>query len=363
MTFLTLRSVSKSFEGHVALRDIDLDIPAGSRTVVVGPSASGKTTLLRLIAGFEVPDDGVVTLEGRVLAGDLQLVPAHRRGIGYVAQDGGLFPHLNVEQNIGFGLKLTGAARRDEILELLDMVELQPSLLQRRPDQLSGGQQQRVALARALAQQPRLILLDEPFSALDTALREATRKAVGRILSAAGITSILVTHDREEALKFADQVAILDGGSLMQAGAPRTLYAAPNSIAVATYLGDAVVLPAVVSGTSATCAYGRLRVHPTSVSGAAVVLIRPEQITLTEISSDADADDAAAEASFGEIVEADFAGAYQAVTIRPRGGDEDAGPPIVVRSAATFVATPGRLVRLDIAGDARVYPADGDDTG
>ncbi len=361
MTFLTLRSVSKSFDGHAALRGIDLDVAAGSRTVVVGPSASGKTTLLRIIAGFEVPDEGVVTLEGRVLAGDMQTVPAHRRGIGYVAQDGALFPHLTVEQNIGFGLTLTGAARQDRIVELLDMVELQSSLLARRPDQLSGGQQQRVALARALAQEPRLILLDEPFSALDTDLREATRKAVGRILSAAGITAILVTHDREEALKFADQVAILDGGVLMQAGAPRTLYDAPNSIAVATYLGDAIVLPAIVEGGSAKCVFGRLRVRPGKISGAATILVRPEQITLTEVAAGVDAGDG--DASFGEIVEAEFAGAYQAVTIKPRGADAAAGPLIVVHSAPTFAATPGKVVRLDTAGEARVFEAEGGAAG
>lgn len=358
MNFLTLRSIRKTFDGHVALRDVDLDVPAGSRTVVVGPSASGKTTLLRVIAGFEAPDEGTVELDGRALAGEAQMVPAHRRGIGYVAQDGALFPHLSVAENIGFGLNTTGPARQGRILELLDTVELQPSLLERRPDQLSGGQQQRVALARALAQEPRLILLDEPFSALDTDLREATRKAVGRILSAAGITAILVTHDREEALKFADQVVILGSGAVMQAGAPRNLYAAPRSIAVATYLGDAIVLPSIVQGTTATCAYGRVRVHPSNVSGAATILIRPEQIMLTALEPGMSAD-TDVEACFGEIMEADFAGAYLAVTIKPLGGKAGDGPPIVARSAATFAASPGVRVRLDIAGVARVFNAEG----
>lgn len=354
MTFLTLHAVGKSFDGHVVLRGIDLEIPAGSRTVVVGPSASGKTTLLRIIAGFEVPDFGTVSLDDRVLADGTQAIPAYQRGIGYVAQDGALFPHLTVEQNIGFGLALVGAARRARIEELLETVELDDALLARRPDQLSGGQQQRVAIARALAQRPRLILLDEPFSALDTGLREATRRAVGRILGAAGITTILVTHDQEEALTFADQVAVLDHGELAQVGSPRDLYDRPNSVAVARYVGDAIVLDADLSDGWATCLFGRIKVPASDHSGPAKVLLRPEQITLVEQRDDAST--TTPEAFIGEITDISYAGAYQSVVVRSTSSNSMHQSSISVRTSNGFTATTGARVRLEIAGEALIFP-------
>ena len=180
MSFLTLEAVGRQYGTVVALDGIDLRVPVASRTAIVGPSGSDKTTLLRLIAGFEAPDTGRIALDGRLLADGSAAVPAYRRGIGFVPQDGALFPHLSVAANIGFGLD-RGLPRRDErILELMDAVELDRGMRLRRPDELSGGQQQRVALARALAREPRLMLLDEPFSALDAGLRETMRKAVAR---------------------------------------------------------------------------------------------------------------------------------------------------------------------------------------
>src|SRR5258705_458325 len=161
MSFLQLRSVRKSYGSIVAIDDLDLTVPTGSRTVIVGPSGSGKTTLLRLIAGFEAPDAGSIVMEGTILADRETFIPAHRRNIGLVTQDGALFPHLSVADNIGFGLE-RDADREARVLALLDMVELDRVLLHRRPHELSGGQQQRVALARALARRPRLMLLDEP---------------------------------------------------------------------------------------------------------------------------------------------------------------------------------------------------------
>ncbi len=371
MTFLTLHAISKSFGGVVALDGIDLAVPAGSRTVIVGPSASGKTTLLRIIAGFDAPDDGVVALDGRVLADALQTVPAYRRGIGYVAQDGALFPHLTVAANIGFGLDLQGAARQERIAELLAMVELPSSVLQRRPDQLSGGQQQRVAIARALAQQPRLMLLDEPFSALDTGLREATRKAVGKILSAAGITTILVTHDQNEALTFADQVAVLQNGRLAQAGSPREVYAEPKSTAVASYLGDAIVLDADVADGFARCALGRLRTAASARRGPGTVMLRPEQVRVVDVEEMPAS--GGARAVTGEVVDIDYAGAYSALTVRLGGanGYGDSGPawggPIAVATSIvvkTFAPRPppiGAIVRLHVEGCAHVFHAAADD--
>jgi iron(III) transport system ATP-binding protein len=250
-TAIELAGVGKSFGEATVLDGIDLAVPEGSRTVIVGSSGSGKTTLLRLISGFELPDTGTITINGRLVAGPGHFVAAHRRGIGYVAQDGALFPHLTVGQNIGFGLgpALRGGTRREKaraVDELLGMVSLSPDFAPRRPDELSGGQQQRVALARALARRPRVMLLDEPFSSLDAGLRAATRDIVAATLERAGITTVLVTHDQAEAMSFANQLAVLRDGRLGQVGSPRELYWRPVDLFTARFLGDAVVLPAVI---------------------------------------------------------------------------------------------------------------------
>ena len=221
---LEARNLAKSFNGNAVLEDIDLRLRPGSITAVVGSSGCGKTTLLRLIAGFETPDAGTVTIAGRQVASPESAVAPHRRGVGYVAQDGALFPHLTVGQNIAYGLPGTArsARVRARVAELLETVSLDASYASRRPHQLSGGQQQRVALARALARQPVLMLLDEPFSALDTGLRASTRKAVAQLLADAGVTTLLVTHDQEEALSIADQVAVMRDGRFTQVGTPAT---------------------------------------------------------------------------------------------------------------------------------------------
>ena len=199
-TILEVKGLAKSFHANTVLHDIDLDLQSGTTTAVVGSSGCGKTTLLRLIAGFEAPDAGTITIDGRQVAGPESAVAPHRRGVGYVAQDGALFPHLTVGQNIAYGLHGTARGEvRARVSELLETVSLDASYASRRPHQLSGGQQQRVALARALARHPVLMLLDEPFSALDTGLRASTRKAVAGLLTNAGVTTLLVTHDQEEA--------------------------------------------------------------------------------------------------------------------------------------------------------------------
>ena len=357
MTFLTLRSIRKTYDGVVALEDIDLSVPAGSRTVIVGPSASGKTTLLRIIAGFDAPDAGVVTLDDRVLADADGMIPAYRRGIGYVAQDGALFPHLTVEANIGFGLELLGTARHERILELLDMVELPPSILPRRPDQLSGGQQQRVAIARALAQQPRLMLLDEPFSALDAGLRDATRKAVGKMLRCAGVTTILVTHDQQEALTFADQVAVLHRGRLAQVGAPREVYERPASAAVASYLGDAIVLDANVADGYADCALGRVAVLSGSLRGAGRLMLRPEQVRVAETDPGSNATTLTASGAVGgEVVDVDYAGAHSTATVRIARRSRECL--IVVKLMGRQPPSLGDNVQLCVDGIAHLLPSD-----
>ena len=286
MTFLKLHAIRKCYGSVVALDRIDLSVAAGSRTAIVGPSGCGKTTLLRLVAGFDVPDSGTITLGGEVIAGDGHQVPAHRRNIGIVAQDGCLFPHLSVADNIAFGVNADRAVKHGKAAELMDMVGLDRAMLSRKPDQLSGGQQQRVALARALARKPRLMLLDEPFSALDTGLRVATRKAVTEVLSGAGIPTILVTHDQAEAFAFAQQLVVMRNGTFAQVGSPQELYARPVDPATANFLGEAIILPAEISGGYADSLIGRLPVDDREYHGKAQIMIRPEQITVTGVSSE-----------------------------------------------------------------------------
>ena len=214
-----------------------------------------------------------------MVAGAGRTVPPQERRVGYVPQEGALFPHLDVGANIGFGL--TRAERRTgRVAELLDLVELPAAYAARHPHELSGGQQQRVALARALAPNPSVVLLDEPFSSLDASLRASTGRAVVRALHAAGATAVLVTHDQDEALSLADQVAVMRAGRLVQAATPRDLYRAPADPDVARFVGGAAILRADVRDGVATCALGSLVVEGACRDGAAEVLVRPEQLRL-----------------------------------------------------------------------------------
>src|SRR5476649_2955050 len=261
MSTLDLREITKSYSAVKVLESINLRVGPGSRTAIVGPSGSGKTTLLRIIAGFETPDSGQVLLQGQRLFDVTTQVPAHQRGIGFVPQDGALFPHFTVAGNIAYGLSGGKREKQIRIDELMEMVALDRRLATLWPHELSGGQQQRVALARALAQKPVLMLLDEPFSALDTGLRSAMRKMVARLLSDAGITTILVTHDQSEALSFADQLAVMRQGRLVQSGHPMDLYRYPDDEQTALFLGDAVVMPARIEAGWAHCDLGRIPVN------------------------------------------------------------------------------------------------------
>ncbi|MET0438316.1 MAG: ABC transporter ATP-binding protein [Devosia sp.] len=280
MTVLHIANLGKTYGTTTALAGINLDVAMGSRTVIVGPSGSGKTTLLRLIAGFETPDEGKIELNGELIADPEVGVPAHRRNIGLVMQEGALFPHLSVLDNICFGIRSEADASA-RALALMDLTELDRSMAQRQPHQLSGGQQQRVALARALARQPRLMLLDEPFSALDAGLREQMRDATAQILAQAGVATVLVTHDRDEAMGFADQLVILRDGRLVQAGSPKALYRRPIDATTAAFLGAAIILPADFSGRVAECALGALPLpEDDTAEGTGTVLIRPEQVTI-----------------------------------------------------------------------------------
>jgi iron(III) transport system ATP-binding protein len=279
MSGLVISGITKSFEGHRVLDGVDLDVPAGSIVAALGPSGGGKTTLLRIIAGFLDADAGTISLGGRSLIKDGRGIAPQRRGIGYVPQEGALFPHLSVAANIAFGVH--GSARRSfDVDEMLALVDLDQALKQRHPHQLSGGQQQRVALARALAPRPGVVLLDEPFSSLDAGLRAETGRAVVHALRAAGATAILVTHDQGEALALADQVAVMRDGRVAQLATPVDLYRTPVSPAIATFVGSVVVLPATVAGEIAITPLGKLDIPPGSPQGPVQVLVRPEQLRL-----------------------------------------------------------------------------------
>jgi len=287
MKDLRISGVAKSFGPQRVLRGLDLSVPHGSFTAILGASGSGKTTLLRIVAGFERPDEGEVRLGEEVVddAGQ-RFVPSEHRRIGYVPQEGALFPHLSVGRNVGFGLP-RGPGRAARVDELLELVGLS-GYRRRYPHQLSGGQQQRVALARALAIEPEIVLLDEPFASLDAALRASVRADVLGVLRRAGTTSILVTHDQDEALSMADQVAVLRRGLIAQLDTPSALYGRPGDAELAQFFGESNLLEGEVRNGVATTSLGRLPVGawagPTE-GGRARVMVRPEQIALGDVTT------------------------------------------------------------------------------
>ncbi|WP_418202301.1 ABC transporter ATP-binding protein [Arthrobacter dokdonensis] len=355
---LMVAGARKSFGGTEVLKGVDLTVAQGRTTAIVGASGSGKTTLLRVIAGFEAPDAGSVSLGGVEVAGPSAWLPAHRRSVGYVAQDGALFPHLTVGQNIGFGLPVRGRAAAPRVAELLEMVSMDPSYAKRKPSQLSGGQQQRVALARALARQPQLMLLDEPFSALDAGLRVATRRAVSKTLSDAGVTTILVTHDQAEALSFADQVAVMRDGTLAQIGSPFVVYTRPSDRATAEFLGDAVILEAWMEGSLALCSLGGIPVRRPAVQGRARLMLRPEQIRISEGGK-----------IRGRVVDTDYFGPETTVRIQlapievdptgPVDPHQPVGGEIInIRHWNAMLARPGTELSLKVVGEGVVFPWD-----
>lgn len=270
---ISVRGVHKSYRDRRVLAGVDLDVAAGTITAVLGPSGCGKTTLLRIMAGFDDPDAGVVRIAGHTVVGDGPVVPAHRRRVGLMPQEGALFPHLSVGGNVAFGLPSRNGVAAD-VAHWLEVVGL-PGLADARPHELSGGQQQRVALARALAAKPRVLLLDEPFAALDAGLRVRVREDIAEILRAAGTTAVLVTHDQAEALSLADSVALLFDGTVAQHAAPTDLYDRPANLQTARFVGATVELAGTCGDGVARTALGA---HPVQVrvpDGPVVVVLRP----------------------------------------------------------------------------------------
>ncbi|HYB88478.1 MAG TPA: ABC transporter ATP-binding protein [Streptosporangiaceae bacterium] len=346
---LAVAGLHKAFGRHPVLAGLDLEVAAGTLTAVLGPSGSGKTTLLRILAGFERPDRGSVIIGGVTVDDDRCHVPADRRRIGYVSQEGSLFPHLTVGANVGFGLP-RGQRRGRRVGDLLDAVAL-TGLAGRYPHQLSGGQQQRVALARALAVTPRVVLLDEPFASLDANLRASVRADVLAILRDAAMTAILVTHDQQEALSSAGRVAVIRDGAIAQFATPRDLYDHPADADLARFVGDANLLDGQAEdglvrtplGTLTT--RGDLRAAP---GKPVTVLIRPEQL---EIRPGADGPGAR-----GQVIGTSFHGHDTLIRVR---ADSQAVPsPILVRAHGNPQLMPGSGVTLTVREPVCAWPCD-----
>lgn len=271
--------VTKAFGDVEVLHGVSLSVPAGRMLALLGPSGCGKTTLLRIVAGLERPDAGMVVVGEQVLTDGGQVVPPERRRVGMVFQDWALFPHLSVAANVAYGLrKLPAAETEQRVADALAMVGL-ADLADRPPSTLSGGQQQRIALARAIAPRPAVLLLDEPFSNLDAALRGRVRTEVHQLLSELGITTVFVTHDQEEAFVLGDDVAVVRDGRIVQQAAPTAIYARPADRWVAEFVGDANLVPGRASGTSAATALGAVALEE-ELSGPVDVLVRPEWLSI-----------------------------------------------------------------------------------
>jgi sulfate/thiosulfate transport system ATP-binding protein len=279
---ILIRNICKSFGSFVALEKVSLDVPDGDLLALLGPSGSGKTTLLRIIAGLDVADSGTVLLQNE----DISQLSARERNVGFVFQHYALFRHMTVAQNIGYALRVRKAPRpqvRERVFELLELVRLE-GLQDRYPSQLSGGQRQRVALARALAAEPRVLLLDEPFGALDAKVRQELRQWLRKLHEELHVTSIFVTHDQEEAMELADRVVVMNRGRIEQMGSTDELYERPASPFVFDFLGPTNVLPAEIRGRNlffagATLPIATESIHP---SGPVDVYVRPGDLRLAE---------------------------------------------------------------------------------
>jgi iron(III) transport system ATP-binding protein len=363
VTDLELVGARHRYSRDPVLDGVDLKVDSGSFVAVLGASGSGKTTLLRVIAGFERLESGSVRLGDRVVDDGHRAVPPEKRKVGYVPQDGALFPHMRVAANVAFGLGRK--ARRGQVSELLEMVGL-AGLERRYPHELSGGQQQRVALARALAVEPEVVLLDEPFAALDAALRASLRREVAHILKARGTTSVLVTHDQDEALSMADRVAILRNGRIVADSEPEHLYRSPVDAALASFLGEANLLTGTVSGGAVTTSLGRLVLQegvvdtwhdrPSPADGTATVLVRPEQLEVRTRN--------AVPAGGGipaRVLDRAFFGHDAVLRVRPtrHDGEEREGEPLLVRVTGHTAPAPGSDVLLTVRGPVMAWPEPG----
>jgi iron(III) transport system ATP-binding protein len=351
MSELRVTSLTKSFDGQPVLHGVDLSVERGTLLALLGPSGSGKTTLLRVLCGFERADGGTVEIDGVRVAGPGVHVPSEARRIGYVPQEGALFPHLSVADNIVFGLPRQQRRARYRVDELLALVGLPAAYGDRSPQALSGGQQQRVALARALAPSPSLVMLDEPFSSLDAALRIETREAVANALAATGATAVLVTHDQAEALSLGHEVAVLWRGRLVQTDSPEAVYRRPVSRELASFVGDAVIVPGSIDRANSKqviCEFGTLSIARAMTANDidVDVMIRPEQIRIV---SDHRGEGDGVEAVVEKVV---FYGHDASVMLRSVTGARG----VQIRVAGHSHPRVGERISLSVEGDVVAYP-------
>ncbi len=344
MADLVIEDLYKSYGCDPVLSSLELRVPSGTIVALLGASGSGKTTLLRTICGFERLDCGTITLDGRVLAGPGTHLAPERRQIGYVAQEGALFPHLSVAANVGFGLSRAQRRSSSLVHRLLTMVGLARSYAARMPQELSGGEQQRVALARALAPGPRIVLLDEPFSSLDATLRVETRAAVADALAQSGATALLVTHDQAEALSMGHQVAVLRSGSMAQVAAPDVLYRRPIDAEMACFVGDAVLLPGIADHGTVVCGLGRLQLATDMPRGDVEVMVRPEQVRIV--------DNGGVRAT---VIATSFYGHDATVLLALGDHGQAAGPRVTARVQGHRQPAVGDIVQLAIDGEVVTF--------
>jgi iron(III) transport system ATP-binding protein len=356
---IDVRAVSKRFGALEVLRDVDLRVEPARIVALLGSSGCGKTTLLRTIAGLERLDAGEVRVGDRVLsarAGDVH-VPPEKRHVGMVFQDWALFPHLTVAQNVGYGLPRS-ERRGPRVAAVLRMVGLD-GLGDRQPTTMSGGQQQRVALARALAPQPGVLLLDEPFSNLDSTLRVQVRTEVHQLLADLGVTTVFVTHDQEEAFVLGDEVAVMEAGRIVQQACPGDLYARPASPWVATFVGDANLVAGDGRGDHALTPVGDVTLDVAASGGSArgpvEVVLRAEQLRLDPLDSFDPLDAARGRGVPATVQVTEYYGHDTVYLVRPDGGD-----PVRARAAATPRFDRGDRVLVTYDGPpAVVFPAPG----
>lgn len=350
MSALQVRAARKAYGPVLALDGVDLLVPAGTLTAVLGPSGCGKTTLLRCVAGFERLDAGDILVGDRPVAGPDTHLPPHRRRVAVVPQEGALFPHLSVGDNIAYGLDRADR-RAGRVAEVLALVGL-TGYGDRMPHQLSGGQQQRVAIARALAPRPPLILLDEPFSALDAGLRAEVRRDVREALQTDGATAVLVTHDQGEALSMSDQIAVMRSGRIVQCGTPTDVYRTPVDPWVADFVGDAVLLPAVADGDRARTALGELPLLAPA-QGMVTVFLRPEHLQLLPHGTP-DTDTATAtNTATATVLRRDFHGHDALVVLAV-----DDGPTVTARVFdPTTAPGTGDRIAVRVLAPVRAFPA------